>query len=72
MVRDADPTRLPVIGDLLWTSRLIVNRPSEELRESILRGVEEADNGELEDVDDGIMDRIRAAGQRILSGISQD
>src|SRR3978361_901988 len=39
----------------------------EELRRKIHAGVTEADRGELEDVDDGIMDRIRTAGRKILS-----
>ncbi len=38
-----------------------------ELREGIARGISEADRGELEDVDDTIVDRIRIAGQKIFN-----
>ena len=44
------------------------DRPAlEELRQRIQAGIDQADGGELEDVDDGIMERIRTAGQKILA-----
>lgn len=39
----------------------------DELRQKIAVGVAQADRGELEDVDEDIMNRIRAAGQKILT-----
>ena len=39
----------------------------EALRRKIHAGIEEADRGEMEDVDDDITERIRAAGHLILA-----
>jgi len=39
---------------------------AEKLREMIRIGIEQADRGELEEVDDAITERIRTAGQEIL------
>src|SRR5258708_4632218 len=39
----------------------------EELRRRIEDGITQADRGNLEDVDDDILSRIRAAGEKILA-----